>query len=116
MVTGYERLIPKLDLPDADDRHVLAAAITGHCDVIITKNLQDFPKAAVKRLGIGVQHPDEFLSNHLSLTPGVFCEAVRKVRTRLKAPPLSVEDYLVNLSEQGLVATVGELEQFAALL
>ena len=27
LVTGYEDLIPSLELPDADDRHVLAAAI-----------------------------------------------------------------------------------------
>ena len=70
----------------------------------------------MNRYGIEVQHPDEFLSNHLKLAPGIFCESVRKVRARLKAPPLSVEDYLVNLSNQGLVATVAELEQFAMFL
>ena len=116
LVAGYEALIPTLDLPDPDDRHVLAAAITGRCDAIVTKNLRDFPKAAVNRYGIEVQHPDEFLSNHLKLAPGIFCESVRKVRARLKAPPLSVEDYLVNLSNQGLVATAAELEPFATVI
>jgi predicted nucleic acid-binding protein len=43
LVTGYEALIPSLELPDPDDRHVLAAAIVGRCDVIVTCNLQDFP-------------------------------------------------------------------------
>lgn len=116
LVTGYESIIPTLDLPDPDDRHILAAAITGHCDVIVTKNLQDFPKATVNPYRIEVQHPDEFLSNHLKLTPGIFCESVRKVRARLKAPPLSVGDYLANLSKQELVATAAELGQFAPLL
>lgn len=116
LVTGYETLIPALDLPDPDDRHVLAAAITGRCDVIVTKNLQDFPNTAVRPHGIEVQHPDEFLSNHLKMAPGMFCESVRKVRARLKAPPLSVDEYLVNLSKQGLVATVGELQPFVSLL
>ena len=116
LVTGYEELIPALDLPDPHDRHVLAAAISGRCDVIVTKNLQDFPKTAVNPYGIEVQHPDEFLSNHLKLTPGMFCESVRKVRARLKAPPLSAKEYLLNLSKQGLVATVAELEQFAMFL
>lgn len=115
-MTGYETLIPALDLPDPDDRHVLAAAITGRCDVIVTKNLQDFPNTAVRPHGIEVQHPDEFLSNHLEMAPGMFCESVRKVRARLKAPPLSVDEYLVNLSKQGLVATVGELQPFVSLL
>ncbi len=35
LVTGYESLIPSLTLPDPDDRHVLAAAIVGKCDVIL---------------------------------------------------------------------------------
>ena len=29
VVTGYEAVAARLDLPDAGDRHVLAAAITG---------------------------------------------------------------------------------------
>ena len=40
LVTDYEDLIPGLQLPDPDDRHVLAAAIRGHADVIVTINLR----------------------------------------------------------------------------
>ena len=79
LVTGYETLVSALDLPDPDDRHVLAAAIVGRCDVIVTCNLRDFPEAAVSPYGVEVQHPDDFLSNHLDLTPGPFCDAVRKI-------------------------------------
>lgn len=43
LVTGYESLIAGLDLPDVDDRHVLAAAIHCNADAIITFNLRDFP-------------------------------------------------------------------------
>ena len=116
LITGYEPLISALELPDSDDRHVLAAAITGHCDVVVTCNLQDFPEIAVARYGIEVQHPDEFLSNHLDLMPGPFCDAVRKIRARLVAPSLTVQDYLATLTGQGLVATAAELAQFSALL
>ena len=90
LVTGYQPLIPALNLPDHDDRHVLAAAIVGHCDVIVTCNLRDFPEEAVMPYGIEVLHPDSFLSNHLDLVPGSFCDAVRKIRARLVAPPISV--------------------------
>src|SRR5689334_18975619 len=47
LVTGYEDLIETLDLPDPDDRHVLAAAIRAGADVIVTTNLADFPKEAL---------------------------------------------------------------------
>ena len=116
LVIGYEALISTLSLPDPDDRHVLAAAITARCDVIVTFNLQDFPEAAVAPYGIEVQHPDDFLLNHLDLMPGPFREAVRKIRARLVAPPLTVQDYLATLTGQGLVATTAELAQFSALL
>ncbi len=42
-VTGYEFLIDNLTLPDADDRHVLAAAIHGGASIIVTANLRHFP-------------------------------------------------------------------------
>lgn len=113
LVTGYEALIPTLALPDPDDRHVLAAAIAGRCDVIVTQNLRDFPEAALAPFGIEVQHPDDFLCNQMSLAPGLFCSAVRKVRARLTNPPYSVMEYLDTLTRHGLVATVAELEQFA---
>lgn len=97
LITGYEPLTLCLELPDADDRHVLAAAIVGRCDVIVTQNLHDFPLDTLKRYGVETQHPDDFLANHLHLAPGKFCVAVRKVRARLKNPPYSVEDYLGGL-------------------
>jgi len=116
LVTGYDALIPSLDLPDPDDRHVLAAAIVGRCDVIVTQNLKDFPDDALKPYGIETQHPDDFLSDHLALAPGLFCAALRKTRARLKNPPYTAEDYLAILTHQGLVATAAELEQFRELI
>ena len=114
LVTGYGNLVPTLDLPDPGDRHVLAAAIVGRCDAIVTSNLRHFPNAAVESLGIEVRHPDEFLCDRLDLAPGAFCEAVRKVRGRLKKPPFTVREYLDNLSRQGLAATAAKLERFSA--
>lgn len=43
LVTGYESLVPTLTLPDADDRHVLAAAVHAGATLIVTFNLADFP-------------------------------------------------------------------------
>ena len=55
LVTGYEPLIEALDLPDPDDRHVLAAAIAGRADLIVTKNLQTFPPIGLCRF---ISRPD----------------------------------------------------------
>ncbi|MBC6404367.1 MAG: PIN domain-containing protein [Rhodospirillales bacterium] len=106
LVTGYRRLIPSLDLPDPDDRHILAAAIVGRCDAIITQNLKDFPAAALAPFGIEAQHPDDFFCNQLSLAPGLVCSALGKVRARLQNPPKTADEYLATLTRQGLVAPV----------
>ena len=42
LVVGYEKLIPKLTLPDENDRHVLAAAIRSEARSIVTMNLKGF--------------------------------------------------------------------------
>lgn len=112
LVYGYEPLISSLNLPDPQDRHVLAAAIVGRCDVIVTQNLKDFPSDALSSSGIEAQHPDDFLSYHLNLSPGLFCRAVQKVRQRLKNPPYSPQEYLLTLRKQGLVTTASQLREF----
>lgn len=61
LVTGHEPLIGGLTLPDPDDRHVLAAAIRCHAQVIVTQNLKDFPPAGLEPFGIEAQHPDLFV-------------------------------------------------------
>jgi predicted nucleic acid-binding protein len=48
LVTRHEDLMEGLELPDPDDRHVLAAAIRGRADVIITRNTRDFAIEGLK--------------------------------------------------------------------
>lgn len=102
LVSGYESLIEGLQLPDPDDRHVLAAAIVGRCDAIITQNIKDFPLTRVNQYGIEILHPDVFLTNYLNLHEDAFCNSIKEVRARLKQPPSPVEKYLDTLSQQGL--------------
>lgn len=116
LIYGYECIIPSLELPDPNDRHVLAAAIVGRCDVIVTQNIKDFPAEVLSIFNIETQHPDEFLLNHLDLAPGLFCEAIKEIRSRLKNPPYDIEQYLQILRQRGLVATAAELEQYKGLI
>ena len=51
-------------IPDPDDRHVLAAAITGRSNVLVTNNLKHFPQEYLAQFGILPQSADEFLMAH----------------------------------------------------
>lgn len=109
IVTGFESLIESLELPDPDDRHVLAAAIFAEAEVIVTFNLKDFPKTTIAPLGIRAVHPDEFLLERLELAPKAFCTAVRRQRESLRNPPLTAEELLSVFEKQGLAKTVAKL-------
>jgi predicted nucleic acid-binding protein len=111
LVTGFESLIPSLELPDENDRHVLAAAIRCSADVIVTFNLKDFPSEYLSSFGVEAQHPDEFMLYLVDLYPIQFCRAVEKVRQRLRNPPIDCERYLLNLLKQGLPQTVSFMKE-----
>ena len=116
LITDYEHLIDDADLPDPDDRHVLAAARHGHCDTIITQNLRDFPGEILIPFGIEVYHPDDFLLVFLETYPDGFFSAIRAIRARLKNPPYTLDAYLANLSQLNLDKTVTVLRQYSHLL
>lgn len=48
-VAGFESLIDRIELRDADDRHVVAAAVRGGAPVIANFNLNDFPSRSWRR-------------------------------------------------------------------
>ncbi len=116
LVTEYEPFIEQMNLPDPDDRHVLAAAIRCQAGVIVTMNLRDFPDEALSRYGISVQHPDEFLAHVFDLRPAAVCAAVREMRQALSNPPKTVRELLDDLLKVGLPKTVSLLETMEELL
>ena len=112
-VTSYETLIDSLKLPDPNDRHVLAAAIRGKADVIVTANLKDFPAQALALFDVEAQHPDAFVSNLIDLNPEKALEAFQQQVSFLKNPPKTAEQILDNLRKVGMGTTA---DQLAALL
>jgi len=111
LVTDYEDLIPGLHLPDPNDAHVLAAAIRGRVDVIVTMNLRDFPASTIAPLGIEAQHPDEFILQLLDLATCAVATAAQNHRQSLKNPPKSKDEYLATLERQGLPQTASILRE-----
>lgn len=116
LVVGYETLIPGLELPDPDDRHVLAAAIRCNASVIVTFNQKDFPDDILAPFGIEAQHPDEFVENLFDLDQAGVVAAAQRQRGLLKNPPMDVDIYLEMLLRQGLVQTVKALSTYHAIL
>jgi predicted nucleic acid-binding protein len=112
LVSGYEDLIPGLQLPDPDDRHVLAAAIHCCADVIVTMNLRDFPADIIDPYRIKVQHPDEFILRLLDLAPDAVAAAAQNHRQSLQNPAKTVDEYLETLDRQGLMQTVPVLREY----
>lgn len=116
LVTGYEHLIGTLTLPDADERHVLAAAIHANADLILTFNLRDFPDNALSVFGIQAQHPDEFVVEVMRLSCDAVCAILKRQRASLRNPTLGPDELLDVLEKQGLTKSVARLRQYRNVL
>jgi hypothetical protein len=109
LITGYRQLIPALNLPDPNDRHVLAAAVRSGASVIVTNNTKDFPAAALEEFEIEAQTPDEFIHHLIDLYPDDVLDAAKAHRASLRNPPNTREEYLSTLERQGLSDSVHAL-------
>ena len=106
LVADYQDIIPTLTLPDLDDRHVLAAAIHAHADVIVTANLRHFPSDVLARYGIRPQRPDDFIGHLADQDASRVVDAVRRQRAGLRSPTYTALELLDTLERQGLTQTV----------
>lgn len=97
LVTGYEQLVEALDLPDPDDRHVLAAAIKAKAQVIVTFNLEDFPDETMRLYEIEAKHPDDFLLDIFNLDGLALHRIVQAIADSWKNPPGEQADVLQGL-------------------
>lgn len=110
-VQGWETLTGSITKgPDPDDAHIIAAAIPGNADVIVTFNLKDFPNRILPG-DLFTQSPDEFLQDLFGLYPRQVMMELSKIssRTGQKGPHWTVEDILVKLEKEqvpGFVADV----------
>jgi hypothetical protein len=116
LVEGYESLIDGITLPDVDDRHVVAAAIMGQAEGIVTFNLKDFPDEVLSPMGLTAIHPDTFLSDMFELNPSAAIQAAQNQRRSLKSPPMTVDEYLDCLMRQKLPTFVSKLSQFKTII
>jgi hypothetical protein len=111
LVTAYEPLVAGIELPDPDDRHVVAAAIRAGAQAIVTMNLKDFPNDKLAPLGLEAVHPDDFVLDSVDLAPAAICAAVEAQAAALKKPPMTLAEVLDTLQRNGLVQSVAKLRE-----
>jgi len=102
-VTGYKAIIPSIVLPDANDRHVVAAAVAASASIIVTWNVRDFPTAELHKNGLQKQTPDLFLSRLYDRIPDLTIEAVARARRNLRRSKVSPGEFVQALRRQKLV-------------
>ena len=81
-------------MPDLNDIHILALAVTQHVDVIVTHNKKDFPQDELRSYGIDRMDPDAFLRLLLKRQGPGIAAAVQPIMAEVRAahPDLSVSD------------------------
>ncbi len=112
----WTSIVHGINLPDPDDAHVLAAAIVGHADCIVTSILKDFPSSALRKYGIEAIDPDTFIINQWDLDPVKAIAAFKRMRARRKQLQSSPEDFAYALEIGGLPITAERLRAAAELI
>lgn len=105
---GYEGLMDGLSC-DPKDRHVLAAAIHGQCQVIVTFNTRDFPPGSLEGRGVEAVHPQDFLLDQLDLYPHAVKAALRAQAAAARRPELSATELQARLRRAGVADFVDEV-------
>jgi predicted nucleic acid-binding protein len=109
LVEGYEPLIEVLELPDPDDRHVLAAAIKVNAQLIVTRNQKHFPPKSLAEWGVRPKAPDDFVRDVLDLDPQAVWACIQQIVDSRKRHPVTIDDVLGQLERDGLVASAAAL-------
>jgi predicted nucleic acid-binding protein len=108
-VDNYEPLIEALDLPDKDDRHVLAVAIQAKAQMIATFNLKDFPESSLQPFNVEAKHPDAFVLNQLDLNEVKVHACVQQIVDSRNNS--SFEDVLIELGRIGISESARRMMQ-----
>lgn len=116
IVEGHMAIASILELPDPNDRHVLAAAIVGKCQGIITANLKHFPPEKIAPYQMEVVHPDDFIVNIIDIDRTKALTACRNHRAAMTISNPTQDEYLDRFKVAGLVQAHARLSEKKDLL
>lgn len=110
-IRGYERHIPRVTLPDPDDRHVVAAGIAANASHVLTWNLRHFPANELKKFGLRRMTPDAFLSGLFDKIPDL---VIANARRNLSKTRVSASDFIEILERQKLAKIAKRIEKYVS--
>lgn len=87
LVEGFEHL-QSLMTNEEGDRHVLAAAVWGQAEVIVTFNLKHFRDQDLAPWNIRAYHPQEYLTILYEMSPEIVVSRIYEVSVKLKREPV----------------------------
>lgn len=109
-ITTFLSKVP--ELPDPDDKHVVAAALASEANYIVTYNLKDFPHRLLNPLGIQALKPDNFFCLLSEQQPQVVYEGIEAARKRWKNPPFTIDELIFWMQNNKLTKLSTFLETF----
>lgn len=109
LVKNYKGLIDHLELPDENDRHVLAAAIKTNANLIVTNNIKDFPNEYLQSFGLSAKTADDFLTDIIDLNQDQAIAAFKEMVLNKKNPRLDEFEVLNQLRKAELIDTANYL-------
>jgi hypothetical protein len=111
MVSGCEKHIPRVTLPDPNDRHVVAAGIAANASFVLTWNLRHFPANELKKFGLRRITPDAFLAGLFDKIPDLMIASLANARRNLRKTQVSAPDFIGILKNQKLPQLAKRLEK-----
>lgn len=111
LIEGYEPLIPTVNLPDENDRHVVAAAIRAQAQMVVTTNLRDFPSEELSKWNIEAKHPDDFLVDQFHLDAIALHVILQQIADSAHRPPLTFAEVLDGLERCGITQATALLRR-----
>lgn len=113
-IEGYANHIAAVNLPDPNDRHVVAAAIAAGAAVILTWNLRHFPATELKKFGLRKETPDAFLSGLYDEAPALMIGSLANARRNLSRTRVPVLAFIDVLGNQRLVELAKRVKKHVA--
>lgn len=97
LVENWELLDDTFGLADPDDEHIVAAALIGGAEVIVTSNVKDFPAQRIPTQ-LRVSSPAEFAADTVAVSPDLARRGVTAMSARFFVPALNIEQVLDRLT------------------